>query len=183
VSARDKLADFPTRFDGFDERVDRTWDRLRGNQTIDKVMYTASEMGDFGVIWMGVGAVAALSGRSDHGRALVRLAGALAVESLLVNQGIKRLFRRQRPTAENRPMELRQPSTSSFPSGHATSAMTAVMLLSDTAGPLTPALAAAGAVVGVSRVHVKIHHASDVLGGVAVGLVTGWAIKRLFPVQ
>jgi membrane-associated phospholipid phosphatase len=183
MNAREALATFPSRFDGFDARIDQSWNRFRGNPTVDKIMYTASEMGDFGVVWMGVGAVAALSGKSTHGRALVRLAGALAVESLIVNQGIKRLFRRQRPTWEDRPMELRNPSTSSFPSGHATSAMTAVMLLAETAGKATPALGALGAVVGVSRVHVRIHHASDVVGGVAVGVVTGWAIKRLFPVR
>jgi undecaprenyl-diphosphatase len=183
VSVRETVATFPNRFDRFDKRVDDSWNRFRGHPTVDKVMYTASEMGDFGVVWMGVAAVAALSGSPTHGRALVRLAGALAVESLIVNQGIKRLFRRERPSWENRPLELRQPSTSSFPSGHATSAVTAVALLAETAGKATPLLGALGAVVGVSRVHVRIHHASDVLGGVVVGIATGWAIKRLFPLS
>lgn len=183
MSWRDRLARLPERFDGIDARVDRLWDRGRGHPVVDRVMYTASEMGDFGVVWMGVGAVAALSGRPEHGRALVRLAGALAVESLIVNQGIKRLFHRERPSWEDRPHDLRTPSTSSFPSGHATSAMTALVLLSETTGPATPVIAAAGVVVASSRVHVRIHHASDVAGGLVVGAVLGLAIRRLFPVS
>ncbi len=75
MTARERLAAFPARFDGIDKSVDRLWERGRGHPVVDRVMYTASEMGDFGVIWMGVGAVAALSGRSEHGRALVRLPG------------------------------------------------------------------------------------------------------------
>lgn len=182
MSVGSQLSRLPERFDPLDQAIDRLWDRARGNPLVDRVMYTASEMGDFGVIWMGVGAIAALSGRPEHGRALVRLAGALAVESLIVNQGVKRLFRRERPTWDDRPHDLRTPSTSSFPSGHATSAMTALILLSETAGRATPAIAAAGAVVASSRVHVRIHHASDVIGGLVVGAAIGLAIRRFVPV-
>jgi membrane-associated phospholipid phosphatase len=183
-SWRDRLARWPDRFDSFDKRVDAAWDSVRGRPIVDKVMYTASEMGDFGVVWMAVGGVAAVAtGRPEHGRALVRLAGALAVESALVNQGIKRLFRRERPEVQDRPLDLRTPSTTSFPSGHATSAMTALVLLSETAGPATVALAAGGAVVASSRVHVRIHHASDVIGGLVVGAVVGTLIRRTFPLR
>ncbi len=102
---------------------------------------------------------------------------------MIVNQGIKRLFRRERPVWEERPHGLRTPSTTSFPSGHATSAMTACILLSDTAGRATPVIAAAGAVVAASRVHVRIHHASDVVGGLVVGAVLGTAIRALVPIR
>jgi undecaprenyl-diphosphatase len=37
--------------------------------------------------------------------------------------------------------------------------------------------------VASSRVHVKIHHASDVLGGVAVGLVVGQVARRIWPTR
>jgi undecaprenyl-diphosphatase len=183
VSVRSELSRLPERFDPLDQAVDRQWDGIRGHPVLDRVMYTASEMGDFGVIWMGVGAIAALGGQPMHGRALVRLAGALAVESVIVNQGIKRLFRRERPRWDDRPHDLRRPSTSSFPSGHATSAMTALVLLSETSGRATPVIAAAGAVVASSRVHVRIHHASDVIGGLVVGAALGIAIRRFVPIS
>ena len=123
----------PASVDRFDERFDRMWDRLRGNHVVDRIFYAASEVGDFGLIWMAASAAHALGGNPRQGRALLRMAGALAVESLIVNQGIKRLFRRERPQWEGqRPHDLRQPSTSSFPSGHSTSAVTAAILISQT---------------------------------------------------
>ena len=43
----------------------------------------------------------------------------IGLESLVLNQGIKRLFRRPRPTEAGDPRyPVRRPSTSSFPSGH-----------------------------------------------------------------
>ena len=79
-----------------------------------------------------------------------------------------------------RPHTLRQPLTSSFPSGHASAAFTAAALLSDGSGA-KPLFYAVAGIVALSRVHVRIHHASDVVGGVAVGLVLGALAKDLWP--
>jgi membrane-associated phospholipid phosphatase len=174
----------PPVFDTVDERVDRAWDRFRGNPLADHVFYAASEMGDFGLIWMGAAALHAIAGDPRQGRALLRLAGALGVESLVVNQGLKRLFRRQRPNWEGpRPRGLRQPSTSSFPSGHSTSAVTAALLISQTSPVPAPVWWGLAGVVATSRIHVKIHHASDVAGGLLVGAAIGTVLKRLAPVR
>src|SRR4029453_1553646 len=107
--------------------------------------------------------------RPDGFERALRTSGALGLESLLVNVGIKTLVRRHRPLPElELPHHLRIPRTSSFPSGHASSAFVAAALLSDgsRAKPLYYALAT---VVAVSRIHVRIHHASDVVGGVVIG--------------
>jgi undecaprenyl-diphosphatase len=174
----------PAAVDSFDRWAEAKWQPLRGHRAADRVFYAASEVGDFGMVWMLIAAVPALSGRPTAGRQLYRLAGALAVEHLVVNQGLKRIFRRDRPAwDQDRPHELRKPLTSSFPSGHSTSAMTAAILLSDTNVLPRPVLAAAAAVVASSRVHVKIHHPSDVIGGLAVGCVCGWVFRHLYPVM
>ena len=34
-----------------DEAVDRAWNQLRGNPAMDRLFYTASELGDFSLIW------------------------------------------------------------------------------------------------------------------------------------
>lgn len=99
-----------------------------------------------------------------------------------MNVGIKSLFRRTRPPYEvhPHPLRLRRPRTSSFPSGHATSGFCAAVLLSED-DSLAPLYFAAAAVVAASRIHVKIHHASDVVAGVPLGLLIGWAGRRLLP--
>lgn len=164
----------------FDNAVDRQFDRLRGNPVADRVFYGASALGEHGLIWLILGALRGL--RSEHDwKAAVRVGGGVMVESAVVNLGVKSLFRRTRPPWEvSRPLPLRRPRTSSFPSGHATSAFTAAALLSED-DPLWPLYYATAVVVASSRVYVKIHHASDVVGGVALGMVMGRIGRRLVP--
>jgi undecaprenyl-diphosphatase len=75
---------------------------------------------------------------------------------------------------------LRTPSTTSFPSGHASAAFTAATVLSE-GDPLWPLYYAAAAVVASSRTYVKIHHASDVVAGVATGMVIGRIARKVWP--
>jgi undecaprenyl-diphosphatase len=173
-----------TRLAAFDNRVDGAFGRLRGNPAADRLFYGASAIGDHGMLWLLLAALRGLRGR-EHRRAALRAAIGVGIESAVVNVGIKSLFRRRRPTPAAgfaHPLRLRVPRTSSFPSGHATSAFTAATLLSE-GDPLGPVYFAAAAVVASSRVYVKIHHASDVLAGVGVGLVLGQIGKRLFPLE
>jgi membrane-associated phospholipid phosphatase len=164
----------------FDSRVDGAFDRLRGHTTADRFFYGASALGDFGLIWLILGAARGL--RSEHDwHAAVRVAGAIGAESVVVNIGIKSLFRRARPPWEvDRPLRLRRPRTSSFPSGHATAGFTAATLLAED-DPLWPIYYATAVVVATSRIYVKIHHASDVAGGVVLGLAFGRLARRLVP--
>ncbi|QXC63411.1 phosphatase PAP2 family protein [Aquihabitans sp. G128] len=71
--------------------------------------------------------------------------------------------------------------TSSFPSGHASSAFTAAGILSEHDPALKPLFYAVAVVVATSRVHVQIHHASDVLAGAALGIVFAKLATRAWP--
>ena len=182
MSRPGRFSTVPDRFVGLDRQVDRWWDHLRGNAVIDRVFYTASEVGDFGLVWLAVGATEAAIAPARHLRGFVRLAGVLAVESVLVNVGLKSLFRRERPVWEqNRPHRLRKPRTTSFPSGHASSAVTAALLLTEGSTPRAPLYWIMAGVVATSRIHVKIHHASDVAVGLVVGAALGTVVRRAFP--
>lgn len=163
----------------FDQLVDDAFDHLRGRPVADRVMYAASELGNFSLLWIIIGSARSLRSTRDE-QAFLRLAVCLSAESLLVNQGIKRLFRRTRPvTTEARPHHLRAPVTSSFPSGHASSGAMAAVLLADSSR--VPAVwFAIAAVVAGSRVHVRIHHASDIVAGAALGTVLGLVARRLW---
>jgi undecaprenyl-diphosphatase len=170
---------FTARVAGFDRRVDAAVDRVR-SPALDRLFYAATELGDFALIWHLVGTARGL--RSDrHAADTVRLSAILGVESVLVNGVIKSFFRRTRPAWEQeRAYKIRRPRSSSFPSGHASSAFTAAAVLGED-DPLRPLYYAVAAVVATSRVYVKIHHASDVVGGVATGVVLGRVARRLWP--
>jgi len=166
----------------FDLAVDRAFDRLRGNIVADRLFYAASELGDFGLVWVILGVVKGLR-RNDDLSAALRMTATMGAESLLVNGLVKSCFRRTRPPWEiERPMRLRRPLTSSFPSGHATAAVSAAMILSED-DDLWPLYVAIAAVVATSRIYVKIHHASDVAAGLALGVGLGLLGRRLASVR
>jgi membrane-associated phospholipid phosphatase len=156
----------------FDQRADAALERVRGHRAPDTVMSAASELGDFSLIWHLIGMTRGITS-DEHARQALLFSALIGAESLLVNQGIKRLFRRTRPTEAGDPrLPVRKPSTSSFPSGHASAAFFAATLLTLWDGiawaPLWFGLAL---VVGTSRAYVRIHHPSDVVGGAGVGIM------------
>jgi undecaprenyl-diphosphatase len=165
-----------------DALVDAELDRLRGHPVVDRVFYAASELGDFSLIWLILAAARGLRSERDE-RAAVRMALNALAESVLVNWVIKSMFRRSRPVSDAvRPHRLRQPLTSSFPSGHATAAFSNAILLAE-GDPLAPLYYAVAIVVASSRVYVKIHHASDVLAGVGIGVGLGLLVRKLKPLD
>ncbi len=149
---------------------DRLLEPLRNNRLSVVLFNAASKVGDFSIVWHLCGLLYAI-GSLDRAREALALSIALGVESLIVNQGIKRLFRRERPTTSgDHRFDVRTPSTSSFPSGHASSATFAAVILTTYSGfPLAVLWIAIAVVVALSRVVVRIHHLSDILGGIVTG--------------
>lgn len=156
----------------FDRWADERLERARGARRLDRLMVAASELGDFSLVWHIAGASRGLFSEPLAGQALL-FSALMGIESLIVNQGLKRLFRRTRPTESGDPrLKVRRPSTSSFPSGHASAAFFAASMLTAW-GPAWTAVIwfPLALVVGTSRAYVRIHHASDVVGGAVVGVV------------
>ena len=169
------------RVDAFDHAVDAAFGRVRGRRSVDRLFYTASALGDYSLVWH-LAATATALRSSDHEREALRLAVALGVESALVNWAIKSMFRRTRPTREPHARhQLRRPRSSSFPSGHASSAFLAAGLLSRPGGLPAGWCYAVATVVAASRVHVGIHHASDVVVGALLGAGLGRVTLRAWP--
>lgn len=158
----------------FDEAGDRVLEPLRNHRSTNALFGLASKVGDFSLVWHVVGLVRAI-GSVDRLQQALALSIALGFESLIVNQGIKKLFKRERPTTSgDHRFDVRTPSTSSFPSGHASSAtFAAIVLTSFTGWPLVLLWAGIALVVALSRVVVRIHHLSDIVGGIVTGAVLG----------
>lgn len=172
---------FGPAIDRFDRWADEQLERLRGKPVADTVFASATALGDFSLIWHITNVSRGLTSERRAAR-VPALALALGAESLLVNQGLKRIFGRQRPTVEGDPrFPVRRPLTSSFPSGHASAAAFTATLLTGWDGrrsaPLWWALAV---VVATSRAYVRIHHASDVVAGMVTGAVLGLGARRVF---
>ena len=166
--------------DAFDRRADTAFDLLRGSPAADRLFYTATELGDFSLVWLIFGALRGLRSERDW-HAAVRLGLAMGAETVLVNGGIKSMFRRRRPVWHSGPpLRVRTPRTSSFPSGHSTAAFSAAVLLSED-DVLWPVYFTVAAIVASSRVYVKMHHASDVIAGATLGVGLGLIGRKLAP--
>jgi hypothetical protein len=112
----------------FDDLVDGWFDKIRGTEPADRLLYGLTELGDFGLVWLMLAFTRGLRSDAD--------------------------------------------------------AMLAAMLLTQRSSrPTKVAIFGLGGLVAASRVHVRIHHASDVVGGLAVGLALGAVARRVFPLH
>lgn len=109
--------------------------------------------------------------RRAAGRGLVAGAAAMAL-----GHGVKALVRRRRPPAGDLPANRalpEKPTSSAFPSTHATTAAAftvAVALTSPAAGAVVAPLAVVSC---YSRVRTRVHWPTDVYGGVVIGAAVG----------
>ena len=165
--------------DLLDRRGDALFEGLRGRRGADLVFYAATWAGEFSAIWHALALLRILRG---HRRSALRATVGLAGESVLVNGVIKSLFRRPRPVDDSpRPLPLRRPLTTSFPSGHASAAAFAALVLGEGSSSW-PLYAGIAVLVATSRIYVRIHHTSDVLGGAVLGAGLGFLWRRAVPI-
>jgi membrane-associated phospholipid phosphatase len=164
----------------FDDAADAWYGRLRGHPVADRFARVASHFGEFSGGWQ----LASLLVAVAHGRPkdALRRTALIGLESLVVNQGIKRLANRTRPLSEDAErLGVRRPISSSFPSGHASAAFFAASLLSAEERRLAPLWFGLAMAVAASRPYVRLHHASDVVAGAATGLALAAVAKRVWP--
>ena len=133
-----------------------------------------SNLADYGFVWVVLAVVKGRRRGPGRRRAVVSL-GTAGVSSLLVVRTTKSVVERQRPE-EQLEVRVRTPTSNSFPSGHTLAAFATAVVLPDTATEMAGYVGFAGA-VAASRVHLRAHHPSDVLGGAAIGAALGLLLR------
>jgi hypothetical protein len=120
---------------------------------------------------------------SDHARETGILDGEAMLDSVVVEQGMKLIFWRERPTVDNAKGKFFQTNVgwdSSFPSSHSMIAWSSAAVLADEYPGKWKALGIYGMATGVSltRVLGQDHFPSDVLVGSAFGWMIGHYVYK-----
>ena len=159
-----------------DEAVDAAFEPLRGRPEIDRAAAVVSNLADYGLIWVVLAGLKARRRGPDRRRAIVGLATA-GFSSLLVSRVVKAAVERQRPE-DHLDAGVRTPTSSSFPSGHTLAAFCTAFVLGDSEVGTTANVSFAAA-VAASRVHLRAHHPTDVIGGAVIGSVLGLGLRPI----
>jgi undecaprenyl-diphosphatase len=157
-----------------DETVDAVFEPWRGRPRVDRGAALVSNLADYGFVWVVLAVVKGRRRGPGRRRAVVSL-GTAGVSSLLVVRAAKSVVERQRPE-EQLEVRVRTPTSNSFPSGHTLAAFATAVVLPDTTAEMAGYVGFAGA-VAASRVHLRAHHPSDVLGGAAIGAALGLLVR------
>lgn len=153
----------------------------------DIVMPLISRLGDVGAVWVLLAAVLLFFPRTRKSGVVVAMA--LCLDAVLCNAILKNVFGRIRPCDVNTAIQLlvARPDDFSFPSGHTAASFAAVSALFFAGEKRLWKLAVIPAVlIAFSRMYLYVHYPTDILGGIAVGIIAGYlawrsaeALKRL----
>ena len=133
-----------------------------------------SHIGSYGIVWLMLAVLAVWLYRRPIVFPLVVIAyfGSAAVSDV-----IKLAVDRPRPV--DHPL-VPEPTTHSFPSGHATTSFACAATLAPFVPRRSvPVLYVLAAAIAYSRVYVGVHYPLDVLGGAALGLLFATALRLL----
>ena len=131
-----------------------------------------TKLGDAGMLWIAV-SVLMLCFRKTRKAGLASLL-AMLLGLLCTNVALKHLVGRTRPwlTVEGLVPLVAEHDPNSFPSGHTTAAFAAGVFVDLVVAVEVGVVLAA--LMGFSRLYVGVHFPTDVLAGMAVGLLCGW---------
>lgn len=145
---------------------------------LDRFMTVITSLGDKGWFFITLGVILLCIRKTRKTGASILLS--LAVGAVIANVFVKNIVMRERPNWIDPSilLLLHNPEDYSFPSGHSLAAFeTAVSIFLYHKKWGIPALILAS-LIALSRLYLFVHFPTDVLSGMALGILIGWYIHR-----
>ena len=151
--------------------------------SLDEPLRRLSNAANNSGLWLAIAAGLGVAGGGAGRRAAVRGTVAIGVTSALVNLAVKSAWSRQRPDRAGAGVpvwrNVRMPTSTSFPSGHAASGFAFASAIGRDQPWLGLGLRFVAAAVAYSRVHTGVHYPGDIVVGSLIGEGTGQAVAGL----
>jgi membrane-associated phospholipid phosphatase len=159
--------------------------------SLDEPLRRLSNAANNSGLWFAIAAGLGVAGGTAGRRAAVRGALAIGVTSALVNLAVKSAWSRERPDRAGAGVpvwrNVRMPTSTSFPSGHAASGFAFAAAIGRDQPWLGLGLRFLAAAVAYSRVHTGVHYPGDIVVGSLIGEGTGQTVAglmdRLWPAR
>ncbi len=163
-----------------DERIFRRMAKIH-RPLLDKCMVIVTYSGTGALIWWVAFVFPLLITR--HFKTGIIITTALGVNYVLGELLIKRKVGRDRPSTRisDDEMKIHKPKDHSFPSGHSASSFCAFTVLLWNCPPWVwiPGLILAS-LIAFSRIYLRVHYFTDVLGGILLGVLNGTLVTFFF---
>jgi len=145
---------------------------------LDTVMTWASWLGYFPGVWfLSAGAMLAWPRlRASAFRACLALSLTYTMASGVVKPAVGRARPHQSGVVAARTVEAAPPSSYSFPSGHAATAVAGALAGARLVPAASPVLWGLATLIALSRIYVGVHYPSDVLAGALLGVLCAYLV-------
>jgi membrane-associated phospholipid phosphatase len=148
--------------------------------SLDEPLRLLSNAANRSRLWLGIATGLRIAGGEPGRRAALRGTVAIGVTSALVNLAVKAALPRQRPDRAGAKVpgqrNVRMPTSTSFPSGHAAAGFAFAAAVGRDLPWLGVMLRFMAAAVAYSRVHTGVHYPSDAVVGALIGEGTGQTV-------
>ena len=149
------------------------------SELFNKIMIFFTILGDNGMIWIAVALILFLNRK-------YRKIGVFSIVSLIicalaVNVILKPLIHRPRPFSELADITLliKAPKDYSFPSGHTAASFVMVYIFFRHIKKYFIPVLITGILIAFSRMYLSVHFPSDILVGLIIGLLSGYAGEKI----
>ena len=147
---------------------------------LDHIMTGLSTIGNAGIFWIVLGL--ALCIPKKYRKIGIQMVISMAITFIIGNLILKNLIARERPCWLDTQIALliKSPKDYSFPSGHTAASFASVagLFMAGEKRLWKPALVLA-VLIAFSRLYLYVHYPTDVLGGLLLGLLSGYIGSRL----
>lgn len=167
----------------YDIKAAKYINSLYHSKALDNFMKFFTYLGNLGLLWVGISIVFMLSLSHESRKKGIVLICALLLTTILGEGIIKHIVKRKRPFTNMNLCDqliIGTPSTFSFPSGHTASSFAASAVFLAINSRISIIILIISTCIALSRIYLKVHYVSDVIGGAILGLLCGSITVSLF---